>query len=378
MRSVVSRFHCFLRSEVLFSVSRSNVRLVSTSPSPVADAALATTVGGIDVELLRCGNRRSLSKAITLVESSNPRDAATIGALLRRVREGQLALGKAKRVARIAISGSPGAGKSCFVEALGMHLVRDLGLRVGVMAVDPSSAVNGGSILGDKTRMDQLSVHPNAYVRPSPSRGHLGGVTARCWETLELYELANFDVILVETVGVGQSEFEVKSLTDLFVLLVPPASGDELQGIKKGIVEMADVILVTKYDGDKKALAEATRVAYTHAVQFRQDCHVATKPVLCVSSEEKTNIPASWTTIHEMWQRRLDSGQLDALRHSQQLEHFHRYFAEELVVRALAKVGDAMVQRLEDLVVRGLLLPREAAEQCIGLSLHVDSPSTKD
>lgn len=364
-------------------------------------------MGGIDIALLAAGNRRHLSKAITLVESSHPHDAGRIGQLLRQLhavrhdsaqspsataaasplsdagsRSATLPPpptsrshgGEPKRLVRVAISGSPGAGKSCFIEALGMHLAETLGVRVGVMAVDPSSAVNGGSILGDKTRMDQLSMHPNAYVRPSPSRGHLGGVTARCWETLALYEAADFDVLLVETVGVGQSEFEVKSLTDLFVLLVPPASGDELQGIKKGIVEMADVLLVTKYDGDKKNLAEHTKAAYAHAVQFRHDCHNAAKPVLCISSEEGTNIPAAWEAIQALWEAKQQNGQLDAMRKAQQLQHFQQYFTEVLVARAVALLGQGYMEGLEDMVVRGPLLPREAAEMAIAKALSAAPP----
>ena len=345
----------------------------SSDPNNIINATMNALQPQISVEGVRKGQRRALAKAITLVESSNPRDALTIGSLLRALREQPSAgehIAPKKKLKRIAISGSPGAGKSCFIEALGMHLVRDANLKVGVVAVDPSSAVNGGSILGDKTRMDQLSLHPNAFVRPSPSRGHLGGVTARCWEVMELLEAADFDVILVETVGVGQSEFEAKNLTDVFVLLVPPASGDELQGIKKGIVEVADVILVTKFDGEKKNLADQTKSAYSRAVQFRQDCTVPAKPVLCVSSEEGTNISEAWKTIDDMWTTLDTSGQLIASRKTQQLAHFHQYFAEELVSRAMSeKVGVAKAQSLEDKVVRGILSPREAAEEAIRLSL---------
>jgi hypothetical protein len=146
---------------------------------------------------------------------------------------------------------------------------------VGVIAVDPSSTVSGGSILGDKTRMERLGTCENAFVRPSPSRGHLGGVTARCWESMEILESANFDVVLVETVGVGQSEVAARDMSDLFVLLVPPASGDELQGIKKGIVEVADMVIVTKNDGsnDRRLLAQQTKAAYTRAVMFQRNYH---------------------------------------------------------------------------------------------------------
>eukprot|EP00758_Cryptobia_borreli_P005096 Tbor_TRINITY_DN4732_c0_g1::TRINITY_DN4732_c0_g1_i1::g.16937::m.16937/K07588/argK; LAO/AO transport system kinase len=174
---------------------------------------------------------------------------------------------------RITVSGSPGAGKSCFIEALGMLLVERYHLNVGVICVDPSSSVSGGSILGDKTRMDKLSnlSDGRAFVRPSPTRGHLGGVTARCWESMEILEGIGYDVILIETVGVGQSEIAARTMTDLFILLVPPAAGDDLQGIKKGIVEIADIVVVTKNDGDKKLLAQQTKAAYSRAVMFQKN-----------------------------------------------------------------------------------------------------------
>lgn len=332
----------------------------------------------IDVDGILARNRRALSKALTLVESSNPAHAADIGILLRRLSSraqqrisaggnGTGATPAARLMKRIAVSGSPGAGKSCYIEALGMHLVGK-GNRVGVIAVDPSSVVTGGSILGDKTRMDKLSVHESAYIRPSPSRGHLGGVTARGWESMQILEAAQFDVIVVETVGVGQSEIAVRDMTDVFVLLVPPAAGDELQGIKKGIVEIADAIIVTKDDGEREKLAQVTKAAYSRAVQYRTNMNVA-KPVLTISSDANKGIAESWATIEGIWNDRYASGQIDALRKAQKLKHFRAYFENELVERAWRLVSEERTQAFEDKIVRGTLAPREAAEIALAIVL---------
>lgn len=334
------------------------------------------------VEDLVKGQRRALAKAITIVESDNPQHAHKIGFLLREVNRlrsdeakidpskglgfghAETTIQKMKKMTpRIAISGSPGAGKSCFIEAFGTYLTDKLGLRVGVIAVDPSSQVSMGSILGDKTRMEKLSMHPNAYVRPSPSRGHLGGVTARCWEVMKLMEAANFDVILVETVGVGQSEIDAKYMTDVMLLLVPPASGDELQGIKKGIVEVADMIIVTKNDGERKLLAQQTKAAYARAVQFREDCHVD-KPVVAVSSEENVNIDKAWESLSLVWQRKENSGVLKVTRQQQRRKHFISYFEQELLRRAKETLdtNGGVLHLLEEEVAAGKKAPREAGE----------------
>lgn len=329
------------------------------------------------VEDIVAGQTRALAKAITMVESDNPSHAAVIGELLRAVQQARKAAVEKERTStrnsvvpstlrtvapRIAISGSPGAGKSCFIEAFGMYLVEQ-NLKVGVIAVDPSSAVTGGSILGDKTRMERLSMHPNAFVRPSPSRGHLGGVTARAWEVMSLLESAHFDVILVETVGVGQSEIAAKYMTDLMILLVPPASGDELQGIKKGIVEVADMILVTKNDGERTGLAQTTLAAYRRAVQYGDNCGID-KPVLAVSSELGTNIDAVWAAFSKKWRRKLDSGELEQNRKAQQAKHFEAYFEQELLRRAkeMLAANGGLWGSLHNEVFSGQRAPREAGE----------------
>lgn len=351
------------------------------------------------VEDLVRGQRRALSKAITMVESDNPAHAQRIGHLLRDVRSLrershlQTFLGVLPRVSttaqrmkarcpRIAVSGSPGAGKSCFIEAFGLYLCETLGFNVGVICVDPSSSVSHGSILGDKTRMERLGLHPKAYVRPSPSRGHLGGVTARCWEVMELMEGAGFDVVLVETVGVGQSEIEIKYMTDIMLLLVPPASGDELQGIKKGIVEVADMVVVTKNDGERAPLAQQTKVAYTRATQYTMGDII--KPVVAVSSEEKKNIPEAWEALSKVWVQKEALGLVDSSRREQRMMHFKSYFQMELIRRAtcILQGGESATStkssinhwaQLEAVVQDGGMTPREAGEVALNTIFGVKS-----
>jgi LAO/AO transport system kinase len=213
------------------------------------------------------GERRALARAITLAESTRADHRAATRALLQRLRP------DSGRAIRIGLSGTPGVGKSTFIEAFGLMLVEQ-GLKVAVLAVDPSSARSGGSILGDKTRMEGLARSPNAFIRPSPARSELGGVARRTREAIRLAEAAGFDVVLVETVGVGQSEVMVAEMTDIFVLLLAPAGGDELQGVKRGIMEMADLIVINKADGDLKATATRTCADYAGALRLlRSDTH---------------------------------------------------------------------------------------------------------
>ena len=207
------------------------------------------------------GDRRLLARAISLIESTRTNHRLLADALLNKV------LSKRGQTLRLGISGVPGVGKSTFIEALGLYLA-EAGHRVAVLAVDPSSPRSGGAILGDKTRMEELSRHPNAFIRPSPSRGILGGVARRTREVMLCIEAAGFDVLLIETVGVGQSETAVAELTDMFILLISPGGGDDLQGIKRGIVELADLIVVNKADGDLAATAERTQSDYMAALRL--------------------------------------------------------------------------------------------------------------
>ena len=206
------------------------------------------------------GSRKYLGKAITLIESSREKDQITSEKLL------ELFKGNDKSI-RIGITGVPGVGKSTFIESFGMKLIKK-GYKVAVLAVDPSSRFSGGSILGDKTRMEKLSVNKNAFIRPSPSSGHLGGVAKRTSESILCLEEAGFDIIFIETMGVGQAETEVYDMVDIFLVLLLPAGGDELQGIKKGIIEMADLIIVNKADGELKKSAEITQREYKNAIHI--------------------------------------------------------------------------------------------------------------
>ena len=212
-------------------------------------------------EGIRSGDRRALAKGITLVESTRADHREAAARLL------ELIMPYTGNSIRLGISGVPGVGKSTFIESFGNHVISQ-GHRLAVLAVDPTSALSGGSILGDKTRMETLARHPDAYIRPSPAGQTLGGVTRRTRETLLLCEAAGFDVIIVETVGVGQSETAVAQMTDMFLLLLLPGGGDELQGIKRGIMELADLILVNKADGDQQAAANRTVADYRMAVHF--------------------------------------------------------------------------------------------------------------
>lgn len=314
------------------------------------------------------GDRRSLAKAITLAESSNPDHSTQLSNLLRDIHQSKAV----RMVPHLALSGSPGAGKSTLLEALGYYLCQEKKMRVGILAVDPTSSVSNGSILGDKTRMEKLSTHENSYIRPSPSGGHLGGVTARAWEVMEVMDAAQFDVVFVETVGVGQSEMQCKDLTDMMVLLVPPASGDELQGIKKGIVEVADMVVVTKNDGPRKLLAEQTKAAYARAVMYTEMQQGFAKPVMAISAEEKTNIPELWDTIMTMWKSRLDKGKIQQLRHAQSAKHFLNYFEMELLASAKRRIGANELNRLAKRVWEHEVTPREAGDQLIRRILRED------
>ncbi|GHE04840.1 arginine transporter [Defluviimonas sp. 20V17] len=274
------------------------------------------------------GDRRALARAITLVESARADHRAQATALIDRLaRDGREAL-------RIGLSGTPGVGKSTFIEAFGLMLT-GLGLKVAVLAVDPSSARSGGSILGDKTRMERLSREARAFIRPSPSQAQMGGVARRSREAILLCEAAGYDVILIETVGVGQSETMVAGMSDLFVLLLAPAGGDELQGVKRGIMEMADLILVNKADGDLKAVAARTQADYAGALRLLrrrpQDPEGYTR-AMPVSAIEETGLAAAWAAMTELADWRRAEGHFAANR----AEQARAWFEEEVRAGLLA------------------------------------------
>ncbi len=246
------------------------------------------------VQGIRSGDRVVLGKAITLVESARPEHQALAQDVIARLLSDTSA--KADTL-RIAVTGSPGVGKSTFIEALGMYLI-EKGQRVAVLAIDPTSALSKGSILGDKTRMERLSVHEQAFIRPSPAGESLGGVARKTRETILLVEHAGYDTVLIETVGVGQSEIAAHSMTDVFLLLLLPGAGDELQGIKRGIVEMADIVAVNKADGDRVKLANQARAYYLNATHLLPPKPNGWAPrVLACSSVQGTGIGEIWETI---------------------------------------------------------------------------------
>ncbi len=242
-------------------------------------------------DAVRRGERRALARVITLLESTRADQAALGQAVLEAL------VPYTGAAQRVGITGPPGVGKSTFIEVLGLQLI-ERGHRVAVLAVDPSSPVTGGSILGDKTRMERLALHEAAFIRPSPSGGSLGGVAHRTRETMLLCEAAGFDVVLVETVGIGQSEVSVASMVDFFLVLVQPGAGDELQGIKKGVLELADALLVNKADGEQARVAERSRAEHAAALGLLRAQSASWKPrVLAASSLQGEGIAEVWQAI---------------------------------------------------------------------------------
>ena len=264
-------------------------------------------------------DRIALARAITLVESALPDDRRISDALIESILP---ATGKSVRV---GISGAPGAGKSTFIEALGKYLLSQ-NKKVAVLSIDPTSHVSEGSILGDKTRMEELSKNKNAFVRPTASGKKLGGVALRTRESILLCEAAGYDVVLVETVGVGQSEFDVKGMTDFFLLLILARAGDELQAIKKGIMEMADGIVITKADGDNLAPARMAMAEIRQALQTRHEENVFSPKVMITSAVENLGIEETWSTIKDEVNKRKASGKFDRNRDTQKILWLREYF----------------------------------------------------
>ena len=304
------------------------------------------------------GDRRALARAITLVESSRADHRAAARALLARLPE------PARPALRVGLTGTPGVGKSSFVESLGLMLA-GRGARLAVLAVDPSSTRSGGSILGDKTRMERLARAPGAFIRPSPSQAALGGVARRTRETIRLVEAWGAEVVLVETVGVGQSETMVAEITDVFVLLIAPGGGDELQGVKRGIMEMADLILVNKADGEHLAEAGRTRADYAGALRLLRP-PPGDPPgyprALTVSALTGAGLSEAWAAVEALAAARQASGAWDARRREQAVAAFRRLVEQGLL--ALARDG-ARAGRWDELasaVAEGRLAPDAAAD----------------
>jgi LAO/AO transport system kinase len=316
---------------------------------------LATAIGA--------GNRRALAQAITLVESTRDDHRVQALALL-----GALAQ-TGRQALRIGLSGTPGVGKSTFLESFGLMLTGQ-GLRVAVLAVDPSSVLSGGSILGDKTRMERLSRDPNAYIRPSPSQTHLGGVARRTREAVALCEGAGFDVVLIETVGVGQSETMVAELCDIFVLLMAPAGGDELQGVKRGIMEMADLILVNKADGDLKAAAQRTCSDYSgalHLLRGRAQDPDGYPLARTVSALEQTGLAEAWADMQTLADWRRGHGHWQTRRSDQARQWFEAEVRHGLLAALAREPALGLMAALGDAVATGVKSPEGAAAEMLGL-----------
>jgi LAO/AO transport system kinase len=304
------------------------------------------------VEGITGGDRQLLSRAITLVESSRPEHEQRAHEILDRC------LLAGRRAIRIGITGAPGAGKSTFIESFGLELL-DHGLRVAVLAIDPSSTRSGGSILGDKARMERLSSKREVYIRPTASSGYLGGTSPRTHETILLCEAAGYDVVIVETVGVGQSEIVVDSMVDFILLLMLPGSGDELQGIKRGIMEIADTVAVSKADGERSGIAQVSKADFEAALRMLPEKHAGwIRKVLLTSSVEGRGIADAWQNIKAFMAQMKASGQLDRNRR-EQLRRLLYTIAEQRLKRSFLNnpgVGAAR-EEVENQVLSGTLSP---------------------
>lgn len=312
-------------------------------------------------EKISNGSRLHLAKGITLLESIILDDKVAGQQLLLNL------LPKTGNSIRIGITGVPGAGKSTFIEAFGLMLA-NAGHKVAVLAIDPSSTVTGGSILGDKTRMEELARHPNAFIRPSPSAGTLGGVHKKSRETMLLCEAAGYDVILIETVGVGQSETVVRGMVDYFMLLVLTGAGDELQGMKKGIMELADGVVVHKADGDNLRLAKKTVREYRQLLHFLQPASPGwTSTALPVSSIKNTGLEEVWEMIVSFKETMDDSGFWEGRRQSQTKDWFRSMINDRLIDSFFAQPGKKEeVVELEKGLLEGNLTVTGAVDRLFG------------
>lgn len=319
------------------------------------------TVAGADLaERIRAGDRRALARAITLVESRRADHRQQAEALIDAL------LPKTGKSVRLGISGPPGVGKSTFIESFGQFLIEQ-GHRLAVLAIDPSSKISGGSILGDKTRMTELSRRKEAFIRPSPAGETLGGVARRTREVVLLCEAAGFDVVIVETVGVGQSETAVAEMTDMFLLLLSPGGGDDLQGVKRGVMELADLLIVNKADGDLAPAAERTASDYAHALRLMQPIHADWQPgVVKCSALKGEGMAAVWDKVQAFRKATGKSGEFDSRRRDQA----KAWLAQEVTDGLLEKLRAdpdiaAQLAKLEAKVASRKLSPAAAARQVL-------------
>ena len=313
---------------------------------------------------VRSGDRRALAQAITLVESTHPDHRPNAEQLLTNL------VGNTGKALRLGISGPPGVGKSTFIEALGLYLI-GRGHKVAILAVDPTSTRSGGSVLGDKTRMERLTRDPNVYIRPSPSGGALGGVARRTREAMLVCEAAGHDTVIVETVGVGQSEIAVRDMVDMFLLLAQPAGGDELQGIKRGVLEIADLLLVNKADGELLAAAERTQADYTSALMLlRPGSPHWTTPVMTCSALHGIGVDVAWSAVDKYRAAMSESGAFEQRRRDQSLAWMWSEVKDTLEERfRTSTIVADKIQKLETRVANGDLAPATAAQTLLNAFL---------
>ncbi len=314
------------------------------------------------VQQVRSNDRRAFAKAITLVESSNEEHQKLSLQLFQKLRKCTQ-----NQAIRLGITGTPGVGKSTFIDKLGLELVNK-GLRLAVLAVDPSSQITGGSILGDKTRMSKLSRHKSAFIRPLPTGSfNSGGVSRRTPEVVHLCELAGFDVVIVETTGVGQTDYQVSLMSDVFTLLISPGGGDELQGIKRGILEKVDLVLINKSDGDLLSLAKKTKSEYQAGLHlFRQRIFdpQGYPKVNLLSAISGMGIENSWQDIITLCNWRKDNGVWDSIRRDQDVERFRFEIRQEVLGLLTANPAvENLVSELKKEVIQGKIFPAQAALQ---------------
>ncbi len=351
------------------------MNLEDSSSSQSQGTPRRRTALGVDdyVSGILAGERTVLARAITLVESNSPLHEPQAQEVLRRILPHT---GKARRV---GITGVPGVGKSTFIEAFGLFLVQQ-GHKVVVLAIDPTSSRSGGSILGDKTRMEKLVREPNAFIRPSPAGGQLGGVARRTRETMLFCEAAGFDIVLVETVGVGQSETTLRSMVDFFLLLQLPGAGDELQAMKKGIVEMADLVLINKADGENRPRAELARAEQEATLHYLQPATPGwkTEVALC-SGLTGEGIPETWQRIDRFFNEMEPKGALAGRRQQQALDWLgdliqdelrRRFYQDPRITRELASAKDALL--------RGEITAVQAARQLLDTHAGAGAAESKN
>ncbi len=307
-------------------------------------------------------DRNILARTITLIESNNHQHQEIAQQVLKNL------LPYSGKSLRIGITGIPGAGKSTLIESFGLFLLNQ-GHKVAVLTVDPSSTVTKGSILGDKTRMENLSKENNCFIRPSPSGGTLGGVTRKSRETITVCEAAGFDIILIETVGVGQSEVTVRSMVDFFLLVLIAGGGDELQGIKRGIMELVDAILINKADGDNEKKANISKADYENALHYLQPATKGWKPkVLTTSALTGKGIPELWNTIKEFEKLSKESGVFEQRRKAQLVEWVHRIIEDSIIDEFYSNENvKKSIRKIEDEIIKGKITPTLAAENLLKL-----------